>query len=57
MSGGYDNDYDSDCDYYDYDDDYIYADAGAFDLAVCLRRCTGKTKALTFLRTNSRLEQ
>lgn len=33
MSGGYDNDYDSDCDYYDYDDDYIYADAGAFDLA------------------------
>lgn len=57
MSGGYDNDYDSDCDYYDYDDDYIYADAGAFDLAVCLRRCTFKTKALTFLRTNSRLEQ
>ncbi|KAI5210909.1 hypothetical protein AUEXF2481DRAFT_31955 [Aureobasidium subglaciale EXF-2481] len=26
-------DYDSDCDVDDYDDDYIYADAGAFDLA------------------------
>ncbi|KAI5208170.1 hypothetical protein E4T39_01632 [Aureobasidium subglaciale] len=26
-------DYDSDCEVYDYDDDYIYADAGAFDLA------------------------
>jgi hypothetical protein len=35
MSGGYDVDYDSDCDVYDYDDDYIYADAGAYDLAVC----------------------
>ncbi|KAH0292865.1 hypothetical protein M436DRAFT_78321 [Aureobasidium namibiae CBS 147.97] len=33
MSGGYDVDYDSDCDVYDYDDDYIYADAGAYDLA------------------------
>lgn len=35
MSGGYDVDYDSDCDVYDYDDDYIYAEAGAYDLAVC----------------------
>ena len=35
MSGSYDVDYDSDCDVYDYDDDYIYADAGAYDLAVC----------------------
>lgn len=35
MSGGYEVDYDSDCDVYDYDDDYIYADAGAYDLAVC----------------------
>ncbi|KAK5999668.1 hypothetical protein QM012_005325 [Aureobasidium pullulans] len=33
MSGGYEVDYDSDCDVYDYDDDYIYADAGAYDLA------------------------
>ncbi|KAH0011919.1 hypothetical protein KCU78_g9892, partial [Aureobasidium melanogenum] len=33
MSGGYEIDYDSDCDVYDYDDDYIYADAGAYDLA------------------------
>lgn len=35
MSGAYEVDYDSDCDVYDYDDDYIYADAGGYDLAVC----------------------
>lgn len=38
MSGYADNDYDSDCDYYDYDDDYIYAEAGGFDLAVSYSR-------------------
>jgi hypothetical protein len=54
MSGGYDVDYDSDCDVYDYDDDYIYADAGAYDLAVCRLLISSNKQVLTIFPGRAR---